>query len=62
MKNYKIKWKKTEGNENKIILGDFKCIMDKIEKDGRKKTLYKCHFNYDLTKLIMDNGLEDLWI
>ena len=52
---------KNEGNENKIILGDFNCTMDKMERDGRNKTLYKCHFNYALSKLIVDNGLEDLW-
>ena len=52
---------KNEGNENKIILGDFNCTVDKMEKDGRNKTLYKCHFNYALSKLIVDNGLEDLW-
>ena len=50
-----------EGNESKIILGDFNCTMDKIERDGRNKTLYKCHFSYALSKLIVDNGLEDLW-
>ena len=37
---------KDEGNENKIILGDFNCIMNKIEMNGRNKTIYKCHFNY----------------
>ena len=52
---------KNVGNENKMILGDFNCTMDKTERDGRNKTLYKCHFNYALSKLIMDNGLEDLW-
>ena len=52
---------KNEGNGNKIILGDFNCTMDKMERDGRNKTLYKCHFNYALSKLIVDNGLEDLW-
>ena len=50
-----------EENKNKIILGDFNCTMDKMERDGRNKTLYKCHFNYALSKLIVDNGLEDLW-
>ena len=35
--------------------------MDKMESDGRDKTLYKCHFNYALSKLIVDNGLENLW-
>ena len=52
---------KNEGNKNKIKLGDFNYIMDKAEKDGRNETLYKCHFNYALSRLIMDNGLEDLW-
>ena len=40
---------KNEGNENKIILGDFNCTMDKMERDGRNKTLYKYHFNYALS-------------
>ena len=52
---------KNYGNKNKIILGDFNCTMDKMERDGRNKTLYKCHFTYALLKLIIDNGLEDLW-
>ena len=30
---------KCEGNENKIILGDFNITMDKMDRDGRKKTL-----------------------
>ena len=47
---------KNERNENKII-----CTMDKKERDGRNKTLYKYHFNYALPKLIVDNGLKDLW-
>ena len=52
---------KNEGNESKIILGDFNCIMNKMEGDGKNKTLYKCHFNNGLLKLIVDNPLEDLW-
>ena len=46
---------KNEGNENKIILGDFKCTMDKMERDGRNKIqrLYRCCSNY---ALIADNG------
>ena len=32
-----------------------------MERDGRNKTLYKFHFNYALLKLIVDNGLKDLW-
>ena len=30
---------KNEGNENKIILGDFNCTMDKMERDGRNKNI-----------------------
>ena len=51
---------KNEGNEKKIILGDFNCTMNKMEGDGRNKTLYKYHFYYALSKLILDNGLEDI--
>ena len=29
---------KNEANENKIILGDFNCTMDKTEQDGENKT------------------------
>ena len=29
---------KNEGNENKIILGDFNCTMDKMDKYGGNKT------------------------
>ena len=29
---------KNEENENKIILGDLNCTMDKIDKDGENKT------------------------
>ena len=39
---------KNEGNENKVKLGDINCTMDKMEMDGRNKTLYKCYFNYAL--------------
>ena len=52
---------KIEGNENKVILGDFNCTMDKMERDGRSKTLYRCRFNHALSNRIVDNGLEDLW-
>ena len=47
---------KNEGNENKIVLGDFNCT----KRDGRNKTLYKYHFNHGLSIQIVDNGLEDL--
>ena len=54
---------KNEGNENKIMLGDLNCTMDKIDRDGENKTqrLYRCCSNYALWKLIVDNGLEDIW-
>ena len=37
--------------------------MVKIDRVGENKTqrLYRCCSNYALSKLIMDNGLEDLW-
>ena len=45
------------------MLGDLNCTMDKIDRDGENKTqrLYRCCSNYALSKLIVDNGLEDLW-
>ena len=48
---------KNEGNENKIILGDFNCTMDKMDRYGGNKTqrLYRCSSNY---ALIVDNGLR----
>ena len=54
---------KNEGNENKIILGNLNCTMDKIDMDGENKTqrLYRFCSNYALSKIIVDNGLEDLW-
>ena len=47
----------------KKILGDFNCTMDKMDMYGGNKTqiLYRCCSNYSLSKLIVDNGLEDLW-
>ena len=54
---------KNEGNENKIILGDFNCTMDKMDRDCGNETqrLYRSCFNNALSKLIVDNWLEDLW-
>ena len=54
---------KIEGNENKIMLGYLNCTMDKIDKNGENKTqkLYRCCSSYVLRKLIVDNGIEDLW-
>ena len=51
---------KSEGNENKIILGYFDCIMDKIDRDGGNKTqrLCRCGSNYALSKFTMYNGLD----
>ena len=53
---------KGEENENKIILGNFNCAMDKMVKDVGNKTqrLYRCGSNYALPKLIVNNGLEDI--
>ena len=53
---------KNKGNENKIIIEDFNCTMDKMDSDGKNKTqrLYWCCSSYALSKLIVDNGLEDL--
>ena len=37
--------------------------MDKMNKDGQNKTqiLYGCGSNYTLSKLMVDNEVEDLW-
>ena len=45
------------------MLGDLNCTMDKIDRDGENKTerFYRCCSNYALSKLIVDNGIEDLW-
>ena len=52
---------KNEGSENKIMLGDLNCTMDKIDRDGENKTqlLYRCCSNYALSKPIVDNWPED---
>ena len=54
---------KNEGNENKIMLKVLNCTIGKIDRVGENKTqrLYRCCSNYTLSKLIVDNGLEDLW-
>ena len=54
---------KNEGNENKIMLRDLNCTVGKIDRDDENKTqrLYRFCFNYALSKIIVDNGLEDLW-
>ena len=54
---------KSEGIENKIILGDFNCTVEKMDRDGGNKTqrLYTYGSNYALSKFIVNNGLDDLW-
>ena len=54
---------KDKGNENKIILYDFNCTMDKMKRDGENKTQrpYWRYSSYALPKLIVENELEDLW-
>ena len=48
---------KNEGNENKIILGDFNCTKDKMDRYGGNKTqrLYRCCSYYALN---VDNGMR----
>ena len=45
------------------MLGVLNCTMDKIDRIGANKTqrLYRRCSNYVLSKLIVDNGLADLW-
>ena len=50
---------KSDRNENKLILGDFSCAMDKMDRDGGNKT--QRFSNYAMSKLMLDNGVEDLW-
>ena len=47
---------KFQGNENKIIIGDFNCTLDKMDRDEGNKTQkrYRCHSNFALSKLIME--------
>ena len=60
LKNYMEN--KNEGNENKAILENFNTSMDKMPGNGENNTqrLYRWCSNYILSKLIVDNGLEDL--
>ena len=53
-----------QGNENKTILEGFNCTMDKMDWHGESKTkrLYWRCSSYALSKLIVGNGPEDLWI
>ena len=53
---------KNEGNQNKIILGEFNCTLYKMDRCGGNKTqrLYRCCSNYAPSKLTVNKGLEDL--
>ena len=53
---------KTQGNQNKIILGDFNYAMDR-KRTGilEIKKNYRFCSNFTLSKLIIDNRLEDQW-
>ena len=54
---------KNKGNKNKAKLEDFNCTIDKMDRDCENKTqkLYWCCSSYALSKLIVDNGFENLW-
>ena len=45
------------------MLGDLNCTMDKTDNSAENKTqrFYRCCSNYALSKVILDNGLEDIW-
>ena len=45
------------------MLGDLICTMDKTDNSAENKTqrFYRCCSNYALSKVILDNGLEDIW-
>ena len=49
---------KNEVNENKLILGEFNCTMDKMDRDGGNKIqrFYRYCSSYALPKPIVDNG------
>ena len=47
---------KTEGNENKIILGDFNWTMDKMDKDGGKKNTKTLQMWFQLCPVKIHHG------
>lgn len=53
---------KSKGNENKIMLEDFNCTMDKMDRNSGNKSqrLYRCSSKYALSKLTVDNDHKDL--
>ena len=55
--------KKNERNKNKIMLGEFNFTMDKMGRCGGNKSQipYRSCSNYGLSRVIVDNGFEDLW-
>ena len=59
LKNYMNN--KNGTNENKI-LGDFNFTIDKMDSNGGNETqrLHRCASKYALSRLIVDNGLENL--
>ena len=59
LKNYMNN--KNGTNENKI-LGDFNFTIDKMDSNGGNETqrLHRCTSKYALSRLIVDNGLENL--
>ena len=56
IKKNKFQENKFQGNEKKIIIGDFNCTLDKMGRDEGNKTQkrYRCHSNFALSKLIME--------
>ena len=52
-----------DGDKDKIMIGGFNCTVDIMDRDGGNKTqrIYRCCFNYAMSKIIADNGLMDLW-
>ena len=46
-----------------VIMGDFTCTLDKMDRDEENKThkRYRCHSTFALSKIVLKNGLEDLW-
>ena len=54
---------KSDRNDNIVILRDFNCTINKMEKDDGNKIqrLHGCGSIYFLSKLIVDKRLEDLY-
>ena len=46
-----------------IYLGTLVILMDKMDRGGgnKEQRLYRCCSNYALSKLIINNGIDDLW-